>query len=286
MTNRYDSATEPDSTPPNPGGVTVRWLGVAGFQIGAGRDRLLIDPYFTRVPFRKMLFGHIQSDPNAFEPKRFQADAVLVSHAHVDHLLDVPAIASAQGIPVYGSANTCRILEMFNLPSEQIHSIRSGDCFQVGEITIDVIQAAHIHIPVFGPGPLPAGLHPPLRARQYVMDDDFAFRLRVGGMTLMTDPGRELESCQPVDVLLLFPFHPPELLEGILRTTQPKIIIPSHWDDFLRPLDRPLKPMLQPPHREWPPIGRADLQKFTRRIHELAPETQVIQLDWFEKVVL
>lgn len=270
----------------DPSTITIRWLGVAGFQICAGSDRLMIDPYFTRVPFRKMWIGKIKSDPKIVPPGRFQADAILVSHAHVDHLLDVPGIAREQRIPVYGSTNTCRILEIFDLPGEQIHPVGAGDRFRVGGLQVEVVRAAHIRTPGFRPGRLPEHLKPPLRARQYVMDEDFAFRIKAGGLTLMTDPGRPLEDPSPVDVLFLFPFHPPDLLEAILHSTQPKTIIPSHWDDFWRPLDRPIKPMLQPPHGEWPLIGRADLQKFTRRIHDLAPDAQVIQLDWFELVTM
>lgn len=266
--------------------LSIRWLGVAGFHIRTSGHSILIDPYFTRVPLRKMLIGKIKPDPALVQPRRFPADAIFVSHAHVDHLLDVPLIAREQGNPVYGSANTCRLLKILELPENQIHLISPDDQVQIGDIQLRVLPSAHIRIPVFRPGEINEHLHPPLRARQYVMDDDYCFQIRAGGLTILTDPGRVPDQPLPVDVLLLFPFHPPDLLEGILAATQPRWIIPSHWDDFLRPLSSPMKPMLQPPHREWPPIGRADLQKFTRRIEKTAPGVKVIQLSWFEEVEL
>jgi L-ascorbate metabolism protein UlaG (beta-lactamase superfamily) len=264
--------------------VRLTWLGVAGFHIRTDTHAILIDPYFTRVPFHKLWVGRIEPDVEAVQPGRFRANAVFVSHAHIDHLLDVPVIARDQGIPVYGSANTCRLLDTLQLPGGQIHQVEVDQAIQIGDIQVTVLPAAHILTPGFRPGRLPEKLKPPLKARQYVMDVDYCFQIQAGGLTLLTDPGKPLEKPVEVDTLLLFPFHPPKLLAGILETTRPRRVIPSHWDDFLRPIDRPLKPMILPPRREWPPIGRANLEKFTRRIKEISPGTEVIRLDLFQEI--
>lgn len=266
------------------GSVRIQWLGVAGFQIRTETTTLLIDPYFTRLPFRKMWVGKVQPDLQVVHPDSYPADAILVSHSHVDHLLDVPAFARAYGEPVYGSANTAQLLALLDVPAEQIQQTSAGSSFCVGDIAIWVHPATHIRTPGFLPGTLPPDLHPPLRSRQYVMDEVFAFQMDTHGMHLLTDPGQPLPNISPVDVLFLYPFHPPALLAQILESTRPARILPSHWDDFWRPLSRPLKPMIQPPHHEWPPIGRADLEKFTRRVKSLSPGTEVIRLDWFEEV--
>ncbi|MHB8278441.1 MAG: hypothetical protein ACYDIA_12415 [Candidatus Humimicrobiaceae bacterium] len=34
----------------------------------------------------------------------------MVTHSHIDHLMDVPAIINNTGCKVYGSNNTCKLL--------------------------------------------------------------------------------------------------------------------------------------------------------------------------------
>jgi L-ascorbate metabolism protein UlaG (beta-lactamase superfamily) len=264
--------------------LSIRWLGVAGFHICTAEHSILIDPYFSRLPFRKMFIGKIEPDLQSIHAFHFQADAIFVSHSHVDHLLDVPTIAGEQNIPVYGSANTCNILNAFKLPTNKINRIEPGDTVLIEDIKILVRSCAHIFAPGFGPGILPEKLEPPLRARQYMMDKDYSFLIEAGGLALLTDPGQPIGKPFPVDILTLAPFHAPAELEGILADIQPRYVIPSHWDDFLQPISRPIRPMLQPPHHEWPPIGRADMQKFARRVEQISPHTQVMQMELFQEI--
>jgi L-ascorbate metabolism protein UlaG (beta-lactamase superfamily) len=264
--------------------LSIRWLGVAGFHIRTAEHSILIDPYFSRLPFRKMFIGKIEPDLQVIHSMQYQADAIFVSHSHVDHLLDVPTIAREQNIPVYGSANTCHILNAFKFPTDQINRIEPGDSIQIGVIKILVRSCAHIFTPGFRPGVLPEKLEPPLRARQYVMDNDYSFLIEAGGLTLLTDPGQSIGKPFPVDILTLAPFHTPAELEQILVDTQPRYVIPSHWDDFLRPISKPIRPMLQPLHHEWPPIGRADMEKFAHRVEQLSPHTLVMHLDLFQEI--
>jgi glyoxylase-like metal-dependent hydrolase (beta-lactamase superfamily II) len=98
-----------------PQGLTLQWLGTAGFCFTYAGYRLLIDPYLTRCGFNET-FGARQirvRDANiaAHVP---HADAVLVGHTHFDHALDVPRIAATHGCDVYGSSSLARLM---NCPS-------------------------------------------------------------------------------------------------------------------------------------------------------------------------
>jgi hypothetical protein len=44
------------------GHTTFRWLGVAGFELQYDQQRLLVDPYLTRIPLNKLWFGKISPD--------------------------------------------------------------------------------------------------------------------------------------------------------------------------------------------------------------------------------
>ncbi|MEK8146641.1 MBL fold metallo-hydrolase [Streptomyces sp. M10(2022)] len=81
--------------------VTLRWLGVAGWELAFDGHRILVDPYLSRQEYRVPGSGAIDAD-RALAPDggiveavvgRHLADVpelILVTHGHFDHLLDVP----------------------------------------------------------------------------------------------------------------------------------------------------------------------------------------------------
>src|SRR6266850_4730878 len=84
-------------TEPEPHTIRVTYLGVNGFQFETGERVLLVDPYFTRVGlWSAALNQRIESNPDrvneGLKHIRRNADSLLVTHAHFDHLLDAPEI--------------------------------------------------------------------------------------------------------------------------------------------------------------------------------------------------
>ncbi len=77
--------------------MVVRWLGVAGLEFTLGDHTLLIDPFLSRPPLRNVFMGRVYSDIQLIKEKIKKADHILITHAHYDHLLDVPAIATQTG---------------------------------------------------------------------------------------------------------------------------------------------------------------------------------------------
>ncbi len=79
------------------GTVRVTYLGVNGYQFEASGHTLLVDPYFSRAGLTAVALQQ-RIHPNeariafGLQHIRPHADAVLVTHAHFDHLLDVPEI--------------------------------------------------------------------------------------------------------------------------------------------------------------------------------------------------
>src|SRR5437763_6967831 len=84
-------------TEPEPHTIRVTYLGVNGFQFESTGHALLVDPYFSRVGLLPAALNQrIQSEPNrvaeGLKHVRPRVDAILVTHAHFDHLLDAPEI--------------------------------------------------------------------------------------------------------------------------------------------------------------------------------------------------
>jgi L-ascorbate metabolism protein UlaG (beta-lactamase superfamily) len=108
------------------------------------------------------------------------------------------------------------------------------------------------------------------------MDDDFSFLITADGHRLCTDPGERPRVEIQTDVLFLFPLRQYPYYKSLMPRVKTKVVIPTHWDDFFRPLSRPLRPQMKYPALAFPPIQRVNLAGFSRMIKKLSPQTKVL----------
>lgn len=260
--------------------LEFRWLGVAGAEYRCAGQSLVIDPYLSRVPAWRLLGGTLRSDAALVAEKVPRAGAVLVSHAHYDHLLDVPAVVRRTGARAFGSAQACRLLAVQGIAAE---TIAAGDRLALGSFAVDVLPARHLTI--FGrvpyAGSLPARLAPPLRARDYRMDTAFSFLITAGSTRVLDWRGADPGPAPSADVLLVMPHERASYYVALLGAVRPRLVMPNHWDDFTRPPSEPLRPSLAPPAWTWPPLRRMDLARFRRTIEATAPAAQVLVPEMF-----
>lgn len=111
---------ETHDTPPGANGVSIRFLGVGGFLIRKGSDVVMTGPLYTSPTVPALLAGLLEGDANG--PQTFYAQhhidadaadirAILIGHAHYDHLMDVPFFMDrARQATVYGSTSTRNVL--------------------------------------------------------------------------------------------------------------------------------------------------------------------------------
>jgi L-ascorbate metabolism protein UlaG (beta-lactamase superfamily) len=255
--------------------LSFRWLGAAGMELASEGQVLLIDPCLTRICFRQLWFGRLQPDQEQLWLHIPRADAILITHAHYDHLLDAPALAAFTGAQVYGSANACALCRLSGLPEEQVERIYAGQSLQMGDFSIQVYPARHRWVPFFTPGALLPGITAPFSARQYRLDEDFTFLVTVRGLRLLVDAGSDPQDLPPADLLFVHPFHSENHSRQLLEAVKPRLVIPTHWDDLWRPLSEPPRPTWRPPRWAFPPVQRVDLGKFEKMIHHLAPGVRV-----------
>jgi L-ascorbate metabolism protein UlaG (beta-lactamase superfamily) len=261
--------------------VWFRWLGVAGIELQSGQHVLLVDPFLTRPPFHRLFFGRVEPDRDLLNAHVRQAEAVLVTHAHWDHLLDVAAIAESTGAVVVGSPNTREILVAQGISPRQVWQVDAGDHLAVGAFQVDVLAAPHGRTPLdwLINGRLPTHLRPPLRLRDYRMDRCFSFRIEVEGLRLLDCPGPAVAA----DVLTIGTSVPRAALRRLLRQVRPRLTIPVHWDNLFRPLRQGLQPVLDPPAVRPAPFRRMDPHQFESVVARLAPDTRVLVPKLFER---
>lgn len=257
--------------------LEMRWLGVAGIELRADEQILVIDPFVTRPPFRRMWWGCVRSDAALAAATVSHSDFVLVTHAHWDHVMDVPAVIEQTMAIAYGSPNTCQLLAILGVPEELLHEINVGDQLTMGTFQVEIFPAEHGLVlgRPFATGSLAPHLSPPLRRRDYRMDACFSFLIEVGGFRFLDWSSERVEEAPPADVLFVKLHQERAYYETLLDLVQPRVIIPIHWDDFMRPLSQPLRPMLKPPRLALPPLARVDLTAFRQMIKRIAPQMQV-----------
>jgi hypothetical protein len=109
------------------------------------------------------------------------------------------------------------------------------------------------------------------------MDRCFGYLVDVEGTRLLHCP----DAGVPADVLTVKPLGTRARYKALLRQARPRVVIPVHWDDFCRPLSKPVRPTLAPSGQAVPPLKRIDLTKFERMVQHIAPETQVLIPEMF-----
>lgn len=261
--------------------VRFRWLGVAGVELNCGGQVLVTDPFFTRPPFRWLWLGRVT--PNAALARRHvpRADAVLVSHAHYDHIMDVPAVLRQTGAAAYGSQNACSLLTRHGIPAEKIHRIADGELLNLEPFRVTVIAGVHLQLPAYKAGKLASGLKLPLRLRDYRMDDSFCFLYEANGLRILDWRGETTTGACPAEVLLFPPFKEDEFFFELLAKVQPRLAMPNHWDDFWRPLSQPVIPTWLPPRWGIPPLRRANMADILRQLKRVDAGLRVFVPEMF-----
>ena len=233
-----------------PPGLEVSWLGTAGFVLSYEGFDLLIDPYVTRMPLREMLSRQVvRPSEAALDAWIRKADAVLVGHTHFDHALDVPEIARRTGATVYGSASMHHLMGLHGLIDRSVDA-EPYRVYEEGPFRFSLIPSLHSKITLGVKVPMGGeltcehldGLFP----RAYRCGQTWAFHIEVAGITLYHQGSAEMIDDavrhRDVDVFLCGIAgrqFSDRYVRRALTALSPKWVVPTHYDDFFRPLEAP-----------------------------------------------
>ncbi len=232
------------------GGIRVTYLGVNGYQFECAGHALLVDPYFSRLGTGAFLLDRkVEPDGRRIDAGmkyvRPRVDAVLVTHAHIDHLLDVPPIMRRTGARLIAGPTAVNQARSLGIPAAQCRPVRGGDVRRIGPWKIQVVAAAHDRlfgaVPIRGSRPQPGP--PPERANDWVVGETLAFLVEAAGQRIYVEAGGQPDSLPPeakVDLAILGVALPDARQHFVpaLHRLRPDFILPSHQDDFFQPFDR------------------------------------------------
>jgi L-ascorbate metabolism protein UlaG (beta-lactamase superfamily) len=256
------TAAEPTPLPwpdGEPVGGSITWTGVAGVVLDVDGTRVAVDPFATRPGLLDVLLRPAASDEGLVAQTFPEVDAVFIGHAHYDHLMDVPAVVAASpSAVVHGSATAIELCRRAGVDEERLRVVGDGDRVTFGPFRVEVIAAAHGVVPVFrhlDPGDLPVeGL--PASPIRWPCGPVLAYRIEVGGRAFHLHgsagiDGAALARQRPADVLLACIAArqgTPAYLARLGAALRPRLLIPTHHDDFTKPLAAAPRPV---PRLDW-----------------------------------
>jgi L-ascorbate metabolism protein UlaG (beta-lactamase superfamily) len=110
--------------------LAITWLGHSSFSLKTpGGKTLLLDPWYTGNP----------SFPENAKPK--QADLILVSHGHSDHMTDAAAMAKATGAAVVGIWEVTSWLGSKGV--QNVEPMNKGGTIEAKGLRITMTEAVH-----------------------------------------------------------------------------------------------------------------------------------------------
>lgn len=269
-----------DLVPPGADELRLVYLGSGGWILQHGPDVVLTGPLFTNPGLVRTGLWSISSDTALVDRymSRYdvsEAKAILVGHAHYDHLMDVPRVATehAPRARIVGSRTVANTLGSWSAVGDRVDVIEeeAGDLDAVGRWLeygdgVRVMPLRSRHAPHFDGYTLYEGERTrPLRERPHRAEDwvdgetyafliDFlsaegevAFRVYYQDAVVAPPYGlapASLSSGHPADVAILVPatfdqvdWHPEALIENL----RPRHVLLAHWEDFFVPVDTPTR---------------------------------------------
>jgi L-ascorbate metabolism protein UlaG (beta-lactamase superfamily) len=208
----------------------------------------------SRVPLRALLLRRPAMPDETLIDRYASAPGpvagVLVGHTHFDHAVDAPAIARRHGAKAYGSASLGQLMRLHGLGDLAVEVV-AHQPYELGPFVVRFVPSRHSKL-LFGrkvpmDGELTCDHLHWLAPGAYRCGAVWGIRIDVAGVSLYHQGSANLDDSQlpdePVDVFLAGIAGrsvTPRYWERILPRLDPRLVVPTHYDDFFAPLGRRL----------------------------------------------
>lgn len=194
--------------------VTITWLGHSSFALEAEGIRLLIDPYLNDNPT-----SPIKAD-------KAEADFILLTHGHFDHVADAPTIAKRTGATVLANYEVGEWLKREGVAADKVVQMNPGGAVRLPFGRVKFTIAHHSSSTPDGAyGGVPGGFIIELAGKRLYFAGDTALFL---DMKLIGLGGLDLAVLPIGD---LFTMGPEDAVEAV-KFLNPKKAAPCHYNTW------------------------------------------------------
>ena len=238
-----------------PAGLEVEWLGVSGYRLSYEGQTLFVDPYLSRVPFRDLLLRRpALPDPAALD--RFvkapgETVGVLVGHTHFDHAVDAPAIARRFGCKAYGSDSLLNLMALHGL-AERAVEVEPYRTYELGPFEVTFTPSVHskllLGLAVPYDGELTCEHLDSLSPGAYRCGQVWGITIAVAGLRFYHQGSANLSTTRSASATSTSSSpaspaaaSPTTTGSGSCPGSNPRAVVPTHYDNFFRPLGQDLE---------------------------------------------
>ncbi|MDN4517368.1 MULTISPECIES: MBL fold metallo-hydrolase [Mycolicibacterium] len=273
----FDLPPAPSASP-----VTVTWAGVTTLLVDDGESAVMTDGFFSRPSHLSVAARPLRSSRSRIDDALSRLgvrrlDAVTPVHTHYDHAMDSAVVADLTGARLIGGRSAAAIGRGHGL--DRVDVVAPGETVSVGSYDITLVEGSHCPPDRF-PGTITTPVTPPARVSAYRCGEAWStlvhHRPTGVGLLVVGSAGFVPDALagRRADVVYLGVGQLGLQPEGYLvdywtqtvRTVGARQVVLIHWDDFFRPLDKPLRAL---------PFAVDDLDVSMRVLSRLAAEDGV-----------
>jgi L-ascorbate metabolism protein UlaG (beta-lactamase superfamily) len=249
---------------PTTSSIKVQFAGVSTLLFDDGETALMIDGFFSRPAALKTLAGTIEPDHAAIQRNLERLNvrklaAVIPAHSHYDHAMDSPLVALQTGAVLIGSESTLNIGRGLGMKEDRMRKVAPNDVVALGKWKLTFITSGHAPTPFNRSDKIETidkPLVPPMRATAWREGQTWAILIEHlnGASMLVNGSAGFIENSlagRRADVVFLGigtagkqpQTYRAQLWKEVVQRVGARQVIPIHWDDFWKPLDKPLAAM-------------------------------------------
>lgn len=228
--------------------MKLSWYGTASLVLESDGYKIAVDPFLT-IPLKE---SYCRRRLHAIKYRA--VDAVLVTHGHFDHILDIPRLYKNSDKEIYATSTPCKTLYRRGVPRENLHPIKPGATLQLGPFTVRVYQGRHCRYDagvmlktIFKKETvLNLGrLYQLIRLHRLYEEngESLFYEIEVEGkrLQLMGSMGLDVATRYPTEAdVLILPFQgtssPARTVAPIIARLRPKSVYLDHYDDTFPPM--------------------------------------------------
>lgn len=271
------------------GGLAVTFAGVATVLLDDGESAVMTDGFFSRPSLPTLLLRPVRPDLGRIDAALDRLglgtggrrlDAVAPVHTHFDHVMDSAVVARRTGAVLVGGGSAAHVGRGGGLDPDDIRVVTPGEPETFGAFTLTHIESSHCPPDRF-PGTIDEPVVPPVRTGAYRCGEAWSILVEhAGGRTaLLQGSAGFVEGAlagRRAEVAYLGVGQLGVMDEDYIRAywaetveaVGTRRVVLTHWDDFFRSLDRPLRSL---------PYAGDDLDVTMRVLGDLA-RTQAVAL--------